>query len=192
MSNISFSKLLSLFGRFDLYVRNKSPFWYWNTLTRTSLSCSKFPSDAKLRGESKVAWALCALAARYVPGCVRAAAGFAFCWSVRSRSIPGFRLYAAVKRSWKQLWSWFCKNRYKTILKSIWIINTGLPIPKTDLSIWTLISNTDAIPKTDLSWRYTVCCVSIHSQLSEYKYWNYSALCFQNQYLGLTQSQILT
>ena len=67
------------FCRFDEYIGNKSPFWYWNTFTRRSLSCSKFANDAKLMGKSKVTWALCAFAAEYVSGWVRAAAGFAFC-----------------------------------------------------------------------------------------------------------------
>ena len=56
MSNISFSMWLSLFSRFDIYIGIKSPFWYWNIFTRTSLSCSKFPIDAKIMGESKVPW----------------------------------------------------------------------------------------------------------------------------------------
>ena len=59
-------------------------FLYWNIFTRTSLSCSKFPFDAKLMGKPKVPWALCSLSGVYRSGCVRAAVGFAFCWSVRS------------------------------------------------------------------------------------------------------------
>ena len=79
MSNVSIWVLLSWFGRFDIYIGNKSLLWYWNTFTRTSLSCSNFLIEAKLMGESKLPWALCALSAVYVSGCVRAAAGFAFC-----------------------------------------------------------------------------------------------------------------
>ena len=79
MSNVSVWVLLSGFGRFDIYIGNNSPLWYWNRFTRTSLSCSIFPIEAKLMGEKKLAWALCALSAVYASGCVRAIAEFAFC-----------------------------------------------------------------------------------------------------------------
>ena len=70
--------LSSLFGRFDIYKGNKSPYWHWNTFNRTSLSCLKFPIDAELLGKSKVPWTLCAHSAVYGSGCFDAAAGFAF------------------------------------------------------------------------------------------------------------------
>ena len=65
------------------------------------------------------------------------------------------------------------------------LILFGIMLPKSVFGI-------NGIPNTDLTLRYAVCCVSIHFQPNDYKYWIYSALCFQNQYSGLTQPQMLT
>ena len=58
-----------------------------------------------------------------------------------------------------------------TIYSVLWLF--GVVFPKAVFGI-------DAIPNTDLIRRYAVCCVSIHSQPKDSKYWTYSVMCFQN------------